>query len=134
MGTRVEEGRPLPRARGETVLIVEDDPVVRLLVLQILKELDYTTIEAHDSASALPVLASTQRIDLLMSDVGLPGMDGRQLADIAREHRPGLRILFMTAYASNATHRREFLGEGMEMIMKPFTVAALAEKVREILQ
>ena len=74
------------------------------------------------------------RIDLLVSDVGLPGMNGRQLAELARQHRPQLRVLLMTGYAAGATSRSEFLGPGMEMISKPFAIAALAVKVQQIIE
>ena len=123
----------LPRGSGETVLVVEDDPGVRLLVLNVLHELGYRTIDAPDGLAALPILQSARTIDLLISDVGLPGMNGRQVAEVGRRHRPGLPVLFMTGYAENATVRSEFLGTGMHMMTKPFTMDALALRVREIL-
>jgi CheY-like chemotaxis protein len=116
------------------VLVVEDDPAVRLLVLEVLSELGYAGLEAVDSESALQILASRDRIDLLISDVGLPnGLNGRQLAEVAREQRPNLPVLFVTGYAERATERREFLGPGMQMITKPFAMEALAAKVKEII-
>jgi PAS domain S-box-containing protein len=122
------------RGEGETVLVVEDDPAVRLLVLEVLSELGYAGLEAVDSESALQILASRDRIDLLISDVGLPnGLNGRQLAEVAREQRPNLPVLFVTGYAERATERREFLGPGMQMITKPFAMEALAAKVKEII-
>jgi len=122
------------RGEGETVLVVEDDPAVRLLVLEVLNELGYAGLEAVDSESALQILASRDRIDLLISDVGLPnGLNGRQLAEVAREQRPNLPVLFVTGYAERATERREFLGPGMQMITKPFAMEALAAKVKEII-
>ena len=97
----------LPYAQnGETVLIVEDDTAVRVLVSAVLSELGYNFVEAGDAVGAMPILDSGQRIDLLISDVGLPGMNGRQLAEIARQHRPGLRVLFMTGYAEKAAERQ----------------------------
>ncbi len=88
-----------PRAeQGETVLIVDDEPTVRMLVTEVLEDLGYTAIEAADSAAGLQVLQSDVRIDLLITDVGLPGgMNGRQMADAARVSRPSLKVLFITA-------------------------------------
>jgi PAS domain S-box-containing protein len=122
-----------PQGSGETVLVVEDDPSVRLLIGEVLRELGYACLEAGDGQAALPLIASNIRLDLMISDVGLPGLNGRQVAEIAREHRPGLRILFVTGYAEHATERARFLGPGMEMITKPFTLDALAVKIREMI-
>ncbi len=122
-----------PRGAGETVLVVEDDPAVRQLVVEVLHELGYGALEASDGLQALPLLQSTRAIDLLISDVGLPGMNGRQLAEVAREHRPDLRVLFVTGYAETAAVRADFLGPGMQMIAKPFDMDALATKIREML-
>nr|WP_283099846.1 ATP-binding protein [Pseudomonas sp. MWU12-2037] len=118
---------------GETVLIVEDDPAVRVLVSEVLGELGYRFVEACDANGAIPILDSGQRIDLLISDVGLPGMNGRQLAEIGRQLRPGLRILFITGYAEHAAVRGGFLDPGMQMITKPFTFELLTAKVREMI-
>lgn len=124
-----------PRAiDGETVLIVEDDPAVRVLVSAVLSELGYAYLEAGDADGAVPILNSTQRIDLLISDVGLPGMNGRQLAEIGRQYRPGLKILFITGYAEHAAVRGGFLDPGMQMITKPFTFDLLTAKVREMIK
>ncbi|MDO9329910.1 MAG: ATP-binding protein, partial [Pseudomonas sp.] len=101
---------------GETVLIVEDDPAVRVLVSAVLSELGYAFVEAGDADSAVPILDSGQRIDLLISDVGLPGMNGRQLAEIGRQYRPDLKVLFITGYAEHAAVRGGFLDPGMQMI------------------
>ena len=129
-----EPRREAPRAQaGEQVLVVEDDPAVRMLVLDVLGELGYAALEAGDGRAALPILEGNERIDLLVSDVGLPGLNGRQLAEIARRHRPGLKVLFMTGYAENARLRAEFLGEGMEMVAKPFTTDLLARRIREMI-
>ena len=127
------ELREAPQGSGETVLVVEDDPSVRLLIGEVLSELGYTFLEANDGQAALPLITSNARIDLMISDVGLPGLNGRQVAEIAREHRPGLKILFVTGYAEHATDRSRFLDPGMEMITKPFTLDALAIKIREML-
>ena len=118
---------------GETVLIVEDDPAVRVLVCAVLSELGYAFVEAGDADSAVPILDSAQRIDLLISDVGLPGMNGRQLAEISRQYRPDLKVLFITGYAEHAAVRGGFLDPGMQMITKPFTFDLLTAKVREMI-
>lgn len=119
---------------GETVLIVEDDPAVRVLVSAVLSELGYAFVEASDADGAVPILNSAQRIDLLISDVGLPGMNGRQLAEIGRQYRPGLKVLFITGYAEHAAVRGGFLDSGMQMITKPFTFDLLTAKVREMIK
>lgn len=119
---------------GETVLVIEDDPAVRLLVMQVLEELGYRTIETEGGKDATPILQSGQKIDLMISDVGLPGMNGRQLAEIARESRPGLPILFMTGYAEHAADQAEFLEPGMQIIAKPFSIAQLASRIEAILR
>ncbi|QXI25692.1 response regulator [Pseudomonas vanderleydeniana] len=118
---------------GETVLIVEDDPAVRVLVRDVLSELGYQFVEAGDANAAIPVLESEQRIDLLISDVGLPGMNGRQLAEIGRQLRPGLKVLFITGYAEHAAVRGGFLDPGMQMITKPFNLDLLTARVREMI-
>ncbi|UST61805.1 response regulator [Pseudomonas moraviensis] len=130
----VSDSQQAPYAMdGETVLIVEDDPAVRVLVSAVLSELGYAFVEASDADSAVPILNSTQRIDLLISDVGLPGMNGRQLAEVGRQYRPGLKVLFITGYAEHAAVRGGFLDSGMQMITKPFTFDLLTAKVREMI-
>ncbi|AZE94634.1 Sensory box histidine kinase/response regulator [Pseudomonas orientalis] len=119
---------------GETVLIVEDDPAVRVLVSAVLKELGYAFVEAGDANTAVPIIESEQRIDLLISDVGLPGMNGRQLAEIGRQIRPDLKVLFITGYAEHAAVRGGFLDPGMQLITKPFTFDLLTAKVREMIR
>jgi signal transduction histidine kinase/ActR/RegA family two-component response regulator len=119
---------------GETVLIVEDDPAVRVLVSAVLKELGYAFVEAGDANTALPIIESDQRIDLMISDVGLPGMNGRQLAEIGRQIRPELKVLFITGYAEHAAVRGGFLDPGMQLITKPFTFDLLTAKVREMIR
>lgn len=124
-----------PRAsEGERVLVVEDEPDVRMLVVDVLRELGYSVEVAADGAAALPFLQDARRIDLLVTDVGLPGMNGRQLAEIARQHRPGLRVLFMTGYARNAQVRGDFLDAGMDMLTKPFSIDDLAQRVRGLIE
>lgn len=129
----VDKAQPIEIGNGQTVLIVEDDRAVRQLIREVLMELSYTPLEAGDADEALPILSSNQPIDLLVSDVGLPGMNGRQLAEIARASRPELPILFVTGYAETAAIRGEFLGDRMEMITKPFALPALAAKISGML-
>ncbi len=119
---------------GQTVLVVEDDPAVRLLVVQVLEELGYHAIETESGRDATPVLQSARPIDLMISDVGLPGLNGRQLAEIAREGRPRLPILFMTGYAEQAADQAAFLDNGMEIITKPFAIDQLARRIGTILE
>ena len=121
------------QGEGETLLVVEDDPAVRMIVLDELNELGYTTLEAMDGPTAIPILQSARKIDLLISDVGLPGMNGRQIAEIGRQYRPGLPVLFMTGYTQSAAARSEFLAPGMEMISKPFSMDEMAAKIRDML-
>ena len=123
-----------PAEPGECVLLVEDDPSVRLLVCDVLDDLGYEVWQAPDGQTAITLAQTMPRMDLLISDVGLPGMNGRQLADILRGDRPDLRILFITGYAERATVRSEFLGQGMEMIAKPFAIDVLSAKIREMIE
>lgn len=119
---------------GQTILVVEDEPTVRLLVTDVLAELGYTAIEAADSAGGLGILVSDARIDLLISDVGLPGgMNGRQMADAARAKRPELKVLFITGYAENAMLKSGELDVGMSVMTKPFAVDTLAARISELL-
>lgn len=129
------EGAETPRAgQGERVLVVEDEPDVRMLVVDVLRELGYSVEVAADGTAALPFLQGAGRIDLLVTDVGLPGLNGRQLAEIARQHRPQLRVLFMTGYARNAQVRGDFLAAGMDMLTKPFSVDDLAQRVHGLIE
>jgi PAS domain S-box-containing protein len=122
-----------PLGAGETVLVVEDVAAVRMLIIDVLHDLGYRTIEAANAAEALLVIESGRAIDMLVSDVGLPGIGGRQLADQARARRPGLPVLFVTGYAEHATIRSGFLGEGMALITKPFAVETLAAKISDMM-
>ncbi|MBV6814459.1 ATP-binding protein [Xanthomonas campestris pv. passiflorae] len=119
--------------QGQQVLVVEDDEQVRLLVTELLSELGYQADVVADADAALPILASPRRIDLLVTDVGLPGLNGRQLAEIARQSRRDLPVIFMTGYAETARDRGEFLGEGMSMIAKPFTLGEFSGKLHDVL-
>ncbi len=125
----------LPRAEaGETVLVVDDEPTVRMLVVEVLQDLGYAALEAHDGAAGLRLVEAAARIDLLVTDVGLPGgMNGRQLADAARVVRPGLKVLFITGYAENAVVGNGHLEPGMALLTKPFTIDALAERIKDMI-
>ncbi len=121
-----------PAAAG-TVLVVEDEPVVRALITEELREIGYRVLEAEDGPAGLRSLQSKDEIDLLLTDVGLPGLNGRQLADAGRELRPGLKVLFMTGYAENAVFASGILETGMSMVTKPFSMETLVSKVREMI-
>jgi signal transduction histidine kinase len=136
-----EQGEALPGLTqdhatnaGEIVLVVEDDAVVRALIVEVLGELGYQAVEAHDGPAGLDCLRTMERIDLLVTDIGLPGLNGRQVADAGRMMRPGLRVLFMTGYAENAALASGFLEPGMSMITKPFAMEALATQIRTIIE
>ncbi|WP_242168821.1 MULTISPECIES: response regulator [unclassified Pseudomonas] len=115
---------------GEHVLIVEDMPSVRSFVAEVLVDAGYRCSVAADGDEAIATLRQDTSIDLMLTDVGLPYMTGRELADVARGLRPTLPILFMTGYAENAANRQSFLGEGMDLISKPFHIDELLEKIR----
>jgi PAS domain S-box-containing protein len=123
-----------PRGQGETILVVEDDTTVRLIVSDVLEELGYHVLVAPDARPAIPLLRSDQRIDLMISDVVLPHINGRKLAEIARASRPDLKVLFVSGYAENATFRGDVLDSGMDMLTKPFALDALAAKVRMMIE
>jgi signal transduction histidine kinase len=126
---------PMAQAEaGETVLIVDDEPTVRMLLTDVLSDLGYTAVEAVDGAGGLRVLQSDARIDLLVTDVGLPGgVNGRQLADAARVDRPGLKVLFITGFAEAAVLGDGHLEPGMAVLTKPFAVDALAARIRAMI-
>jgi PAS domain S-box-containing protein len=130
----VELLAPTRAAPGETVLIVDDEETLRMLVVEVLEELGYSSLEAGDGASGLELLRSDTRIDLLVSDVGLPGgMNGRQLADAARVLRPGLKVLLVTGYAANAVVDPGHLEPGMQIMGKPFPMEALGKKIKDMI-
>ena len=119
---------------GETVLVIDDEPAVRMLVTEILGENGYRILEAEDGPSGLKLLQSDIRIDLLVTDVGLPGgLNGRQVADAARVKRPALKVLFITGFAENAAVGNGHLEPGMSVLTKPFPMAAIVNKVRELI-
>jgi signal transduction histidine kinase/CheY-like chemotaxis protein len=125
----------VPRAmHGESVLVVDDESTIRMLVTDVLEELGYRPIEANNGSSALEVLRSSERVDLLVTDVGLPGgMNGRQLADAGRALRPGMKVLFITGYAENAVVGNGQLEPGMHVLTKPFAVSGLATRIKELI-
>ncbi|MBL6455053.1 PAS domain S-box protein [Belnapia sp. T6] len=122
-------------ALGETVLVVEDEPVVRAVMVEVLRDLGYQALEAGDGREALALLAEGRRLDLLVTDVGLPGgMNGRQLAEQAREARPGLKVLFVTGYADAAGLTGEVLAPGTALVTKPFEAGLLARRIRGLIE
>ena len=122
-----------PRADGgETVLVVDDEASIRMLVTETLIDLGYTALEASDGPEAMRLLARNQHIDLLVTDVGLPGMNGRQLADAVRASRPELKVLFITGYAENAVLNHGHLDLGMHVMTKPFAMEALASRIKAL--
>ena len=124
---------PAAGGRGETILVVEDEEMVRQLVVEALREAGYFVCEAMDGPSGLGEIARMPVIDLLVSDVGLPGLNGRQMADAVRTTSPALKVLFMTGYAEGATAADGFLDHGMAILTKPFDIEALLKKVRSVL-
>ena len=124
----------IPRGlRGEVVLVVEDDERVRALSVEALKELGYSVVEASGPSQALRMLDEGQRVNLLFTDVVMPDMSGRQLADRAREKRPNLKVLYTTGYTRNAIVHNGMLDPGTNLLTKPFSIEELAAKVRKIL-
>jgi PAS domain S-box-containing protein len=127
---RLEQG-----VDAQTVLVVDDETTIRHLIDEVLGELGYTVVGAADGAAGVKVLQSDARIDLLITDVGLPnGLNGRQVADAGRVLRPGLKVLFITGFAENAAVGNGHLEGGMELLTKPFTLEALSSKVANMLR
>ncbi|MFN7025861.1 MAG: response regulator, partial [Pseudorhizobium sp.] len=129
------DGESVHRALGSgTILLVDDEPLVRMVAFEILEELGYEVIEAEDGHAALQVLEANANIDLLLTDVGLPnGMNGRQLAEAARNILPDLKVLFITGYAEYALLNHGNLASGMQMMTKPFAGELLSQRVKEII-
>jgi signal transduction histidine kinase/ActR/RegA family two-component response regulator len=135
-GVREVDGKTMPpqAEAGAVVLLVEDELAVRMVVAEVLSDLGYTVLEADNSQSGQRIVETRARIDLLLTDVGLPGgMNGRQLADAAREQRPGLKVLFLTGYAENAAVGNGRMEHGMEVMTKPFDLDKLVAKVKEMI-
>ena len=130
-----EEDYVAESGRGETVLVIDDEPTVRMLMVEELEDAGYVVIEASDGLAGLKILQSEARVDVLVTDVGLPGgMNGRQLAEAARATRPSLNVLFITGFAENAAIGHGHLEPRMQVMAKPFVMAALANKVRELME
>jgi PAS domain S-box-containing protein len=126
---------PPPQAQVKgTVLVVEDEAIVRMLLVEALEEQGYTVCEAENGNAALTLIASSERIDLLVTDVGLPGINGRQLAEMARSLRPDLKVLFLTGYAYNAVMDKEVLGPNTVLLSKPVAIEAFCTRVHRMLQ
>lgn len=118
-------------AQSHVVLLVDDEPLIRMVTAEHLEDLGYSVLEAGDARAAIKVLETEETIDLLLTDVGLPnGMNGRQLADIAREKRPQLPVLFITGYAESAVLNHGDLLPKMEILTKPFGMDVLARRVK----
>ena len=116
-----------------TILIVEDEPFVQMLLADFLSDLDYAVLSAKDAKSALDLLAERE-ISLLLTDVGLPGVNGRALAETARQMRPSLPVIFATGYGDKHEAFKEMLAPGMSIVAKPFDMQRLAEAVSALLQ
>ena len=130
-----QTAQQIPQGSGDTViLVVEDDPNVRSLTVDMLRRLNYQVVAASDGVAALHTLDTRPDIALVFTDVGLPGRyNGRQLAEAAQQRRPGLKVLFTTGYARNAIIHHGRLDSGLDLIVKPFSYASLAFKVRAVL-
>ena len=115
-------------AEASTILVVEDDAIVRMLIVDVLEELEFKVLEAADAEEALSIVDTSQVIDLMMTDVGLPDMNGKELATKVRELRPTLPILFASGYAENIDAT-----SGMQVIAKPFSIDQLRDKVKSML-
>ncbi len=118
---------------GKTILVVDDEPLVRMLLVDAVEDLGFAPLEAEDGVQALKILRSDIHLDLLITDVGLPnGMNGRQVADAAREVRPDLKVLFVTGYAENAVLSHGHLDRSMQVVTKPFDMTVLAARIQEM--
>jgi len=117
------------------VLVVEDEPDLRMVLADVLMDLGYGVLQAADGLGGLQIVQSAARIDVLLTDVGLPGgLNGRQLADLARQHRPGLKVLLVTGHTDTAALGDGHLDAGMQAMTKPFTMRALAHKVQTVIR
>lgn len=128
------EALSVESGHGETVLLIEDERALRDIIEEVLHDAGYRVLTAQDGRTGLQILNSNTRIDLLATDVGLPGgLNGRQVADAARVHRPDLKVLFITGYADTAVVGNGRLDTGMEVMTKPFEIGAFARKVRALI-
>lgn len=121
-------------ADAATVLVIEDEPFVRELIIEGLRQAGYRTLEAADGPAGLMLLKSAARINLLVTDIGLPGLTGPEVALAARLGRPDLKVLFVTGYSRKAAAARGILAPGMQMLTKPFALDVLAIRVRAMLE
>ena len=120
--------------QSETILIVEDDPDLRTYLTEILRNLNYEILAVPNAQSALTILLQAERrVDLLLTDIVMPGINGRELGRRAQEMRPELPILYMTGYSRNAVVHHGRLDDGVELLQKPVSQAELASRVRELL-
>ena len=129
---QVSSGVPARSLPGGVVLVVDDEAMVRMLVLEVLEDLGLRSLEAGSGLSALEILRSDAPVDLLITDVGMPNMNGRQLADAARALRPGLKVLFITGFAENAVINHGHLDEAMQIMTKPFALEGLKTKIMDM--
>jgi CheY-like chemotaxis protein len=141
IGVAPEEALPeqstdaLVVGRGQKILVVDDEPIIRMLVMDALEDARYTGIEASEGASALKILQAEPSVEMLITDVGLPGgLNGRQLADAARVARPGLKVLFITGYAEKSVIGDGNLDPGMQVLAKPFQMETLAKTIRDMVE
>jgi signal transduction histidine kinase len=131
----VHAALPTPGEGRHTVMVVDDEPTIRMLVVEILEEMGHIVLEAGDGPAALRLLDTGVQLDLLITDVGLPGqMNGRQVADAARVLLPHLKVLFITGYAENAVIGNGPLGHNMALVTKPFAMDVIADRIRAILE
>jgi CheY-like chemotaxis protein len=131
----VEEPAITSHGTGQTVLVIDDEETVRMLIVEVLEDAGYNVLQAGDGPGGLKILESGPRVDLLVTDVGLPGgMNGRQVADAARVRRPDLKVLFITGFAENAAVGNGYLEADMEVLTKPFVMAQLASRVSEMVE
>ena len=131
--SNISQDQRLQEGSGETILVVEDDPNVRAYVVEALSGLGYCVVEAVDAEAALTLLASNAQVQLMLTDVVMPGMNGRALADVVGQSHPSVKTLFMTGYSRNAIVHQGRLDPGVSLIQKPFSQASLAARIRSML-